>query len=177
MKATSYLFILMMAVLLSFAAFNKSAAQIIVLPEITIEEEYYPLSVITVNEYPSLMHLRGLQKYTNLTYHGVPIDLRESNNYRLEGENEKVFVRAIYRDDGSLRNARLITKDTRLPLSVHQYLVSEPYQGWIMTGNRMIVRNFDEASTQYEVTMQNGDELRTLYFDAAGNPIRRLAVR
>lgn len=177
MKTTHYLFILMMAVILSFTALNKSAAQDIVLPEITIEEEFVPLTIITVNEYPSLMHISGLQKFTNITYRGSEINLREAQNYRLQAENERIYVRAYYRNDGSLRKAKLVSTDTRIPQNIRQYLVTEPFHGWTMRGNRMIVRNFDEALTQYEVTMQNGGMYQTLYFDAAGNPIRRLAVR
>ncbi len=135
------------------------------------------LSTITADDYSHFLHLSELQKFSNIDYSKLAVNYSENNNYRLNAQGAQSTLKAIYRNDGSLKHAKLVTVDSRLPMKIIRQLASAPYEGWVMTGNRTIVRNFNPELTKYEVTISNGEMQQTLRLDATGKQVRRFAFR
>lgn len=130
------------------------------------------LSVITENDYPNLMTLSGLKKYSNIQY---DVKVNEKNEHRLDGIGKYSSLYAVYGKNGNLVKAEYITKNSRLPANIYKQLVEDNFKDWTMTGNKKIVLNFDPMRTEYEVTLKKDKMKQTLYFDNAGNRITRLA--
>lgn len=130
------------------------------------------LSVITEDDYPNLLTLTGLKKYSNVLY---PDNLKKNNEYQVKGYGKRASLYALYNKEGNLIEANYVVKNSRLPSAIYQNLVTGNYRGWTMINNKKTVRDFDSMKTEYEVEIQRDKIRQTLYFDYAGNPISRLA--
>lgn len=130
------------------------------------------LSVITEDDYPNLVTLAGLKKYSNVL---DPDNFKKNNEYQVKGYGKRASLYALYSKDGNLIEANYVIKNSRLPFSIYQNLVTGNYKEWTMINNKKTVRDFDTMKTEYEVEMQKDKIRQTLYFDYAGNPISRLA--
>lgn len=180
MKSRFHLRLMLVLVIVGAYSFNVVSAQGTDMQKDVADMQILPgnvISSITADDYPHFLHLSELQKFYNIDYRKLEVNLTEYNNYRLHAQGAKSTLKAVYREDGSLRHARLVTVDSRLPMNIRNQLVSEPYEGWEMTGNRTIVRNFNPKLTKYEVTMSNGDKQQTIRFDATGKQTRRFTLR
>lgn len=135
------------------------------------------ISVITEDDYPNFLNIADLKKYSNIIYNGVTVNPKKGNEYLLEGYGKNKSLEARYGKDGKLISARLVKKNHPLPNAIYRYLVSDSYKDWSMIGNTTYVKDFDAMSTEYEVQIKQGSLKQTLYFDRAGNPIQRLALK
>lgn len=132
------------------------------------------LSVITESDYPNLLHISGLKHYSNVNY---TVEIDGNRQYRLEGESKNSSLFALYDKDGNLIEASYMTKNTPLPGYIYRTLAAGSFDGWTMTSNKKVVKNFDVMQTEYEVQLKKDKMKQTLYFDHAGNLMPRLAGR
>lgn len=179
MKTIHYLTLLLMSGIFFIPIYNTVNAQDTghTMQTTDIQMPGTLLTVITADDYPYFLHLSELQNYSNIDYRGRLVNFNEQNHYRLSAVGANSSLRAIYNSDGSLRNAKLITKDSRLPVHIYRQVAMESKEGWIMTGNRMIVRNFNPNLTKYQVTLSNGEKQKTMRFDASGKKVKLFARR
>ena len=74
--------------------------------------------------------------------------------------------------DGNLIESTLIKKNTQVPLAILRFIYShETFNSWTMTGNEIVVKDFDPYQTEYKVIMSNGDETQVLNFKEQGESI------
>ncbi|MCG2591046.1 hypothetical protein, partial [Rhodohalobacter sulfatireducens] len=90
----------------------------------------------------------------------------------LEGSGATIDVKATYDEEGNLVESTLIKKDTQVPIPILRFIYShEKFNSWTMTGNEIVVKDFDPYQTEYKVTMTNGDETEVLNFKEQGESI------
>lgn len=103
---------------------------------------------------------------------------KSNSHYVLTGTGSTIDVEAWYDLEGNLIEATLIKKDTQIPIPILRYIYSDnEFDGWIMTGNEKVVKDFDPYHTEYKVTMSNGNETRILHFREHGESIALLDRR
>lgn len=141
----------------------------------TKKEPVSVLSVITEKDYPNFLNITGLKKYSNIKYNGSPVNFNSDNRYWLRSNGNSASLDAVYGRDGNLIRATYIKKNSTLPKAIYHQLASDAFKGWVMVGNKTIVRDFDAMRTEYEVEIQKGDMKQTLVFDNSSNRIMRLA--
>jgi len=141
--------------------------------EVPIEGAFF-LNLINEDDYPHFMHISGLKRYSNVVY-DESAQSPELSSYHIKSNNKNVDLRATYDKDGRLIRAKYVTKNTRLPKSISEYIVRDEYKDWTMVSNKVIVHDFDAQSTEYRIKMKNGKQTQTLHFDRSGNRIDKLA--
>lgn len=131
------------------------------------------INTIVEDDYP---FLRNLDCLTNGDFHkkrGWNLKLRNVSRsadiYDLRGNGHNINVKATYDSDGNLIEALLTKKDTTIPLAIRQFIASGEFEGWTMTGNEKVVKDFDPYQTEYNVILSNGDEEQILHFKDEGN--------
>lgn len=135
-------------------------------------------NIITEQDYPYLRDIECL-KNGYLKKDQVRIKLRNISqvnptSFVLRGKGNRTSVHATYNRDGKLIQAELNKKDTVLPAAIREYIYSS-YNGWTMTGNNMIVRDFDTHKTEFTVNLKNGSEEKVLLFKNNGHHFVHLA--
>jgi hypothetical protein len=130
----------------------------------------------TFNEedYPYLRNLQCLKNEQFLEDRGFTStfkNMKSKNNNRfvLTGSGYKLDMTATYDKDGHLVNSLLTMRDIRIPRAIQQYIYSDKFEGWTMTGNEKIVKDFDPYQTEYKIIMTNGTEEKVLSFREYGN--------
>lgn len=143
--------------------------------------EYIPLNTDadfqnTFNEedYPYLRNLECLKNKQFLEDRGFTSTFRNmksvnNNRFVLTGSGHKLDMTATYNKDGHLVKSLLTMQDIRIPRAIQQYIYSDKFAGWTMTGNEKIVKDFDPYQTEYKVIMMNGTEKKVLSFREYGN--------
>jgi hypothetical protein len=139
-----------------------------------VQDNKTVLKVIGVNDYVNFLNIEGLQKYSNINYEQFDLESNKVRRYILNNHGKNMAVKATYGKDGNLMKGSLITKNSRLPKVIQNYLVTGNYEGWTMTSNKTVVRDFNALNTEYEVKIKRDTMKQTLYFDHLGNRITRL---
>lgn len=135
-------------------------------------------NLITEEDYPYLRDIECL-KNGYLKKDQVKIKLRNISrvnptSFVLRGTGNRTSVHATYNRDGKLIQAEINKKDTVLPAAIREYIYSS-HNGWTMTGNNMIIRDFDTRKTEFTVNMKNGSEEKVLHFKNNGHNFFHLA--
>jgi len=134
----------------------------------TISEQDYPyLMDVECLKNGYLKNSKGRVKLRN-------ISTVNPTHFVLRGKGIRTSVHAIYDQDGKLIQAELNKKDIALPIPIRKYIF-ESYNEWSMTGNEMIVRDFDAGNTEFKVNLKNGSEEQTLVFKKNGHHFEHLA--
>jgi hypothetical protein len=148
-------------------------------PEVRTVLQTEPTSVLTeirVSEYPYFLNIAGLKKYSNIQYIGLDENsYPEADFFTIKSKNKGMNLKATYGKDGNLIDGRLIMENVPLPKTISGNLVTDEYKGWTMTGNKIIVHDFNAHKTQYEVKLQHDKMKQTLFFDYAGNRIKNIS--
>jgi hypothetical protein len=131
------------------------------------------INTIVEDDYP---FLRNLDCLTNGDFHkkrGWNLKLRNvsgsADSYVLSGSGHNINVKATYDRDGNLIEGLLTKKNTTIPLAIRQFIASGEFEGWTMTGNEKVVKDFDPYQTEYNVTLSNGNKEKILSFKDQGN--------
>lgn len=130
----------------------------------------------TFNEedYPYLRNLECLKNKNFLNARGFTStfkNMKSKNNNRfvLTGSGYKLDISATYDKNGNLVQSLLTMRDIRIPHAIRQYIYSGKYDGWTMTGNKKIVKDFDPYQTEYEIIMTDGSKKKVLNFREYGS--------
>lgn len=135
-----------------------------------------PVNTIVEEDYPYLRNLECLKNDDFLKQRGWNWQLRNVNprnpsHFKLSGSGPNINVQATYDAEGNLVESLIRKKDTAIPLAIRQFIYSGEFEGWAMTGNEKLVKDFDPYQTEYIVTLSNGDEEQILTFKDEGNRI------
>lgn len=84
---------------------------------------------------------------------------------RASGKNIK--CEAVYDAEGNLISAKTILKNMKLSAEIQESL-SANYPGWKVSGDQVVVRNFDQNIGYTEITLVNKGERKTVYFNTRG---------
>ncbi|MGM0586908.1 MAG: hypothetical protein ACQETE_00695 [Bacteroidota bacterium] len=96
------------------------------------------------------------------------------DSYVVEAKGKGYTIRAIYDETGKLRYSKATMKNAALPTAITQKIAAdEAYQGWTITGNQEVIRNFKEDQKTYKVTLAKDGKKKTVYFDRMGNEKKR----
>ena len=135
------------------------------------------LNSITEEDYPYLKNVECLKNGYFTDYRNLNLQLRDVNRgdndyFVLEGSGDTIDIKATYDEDGNLIESTLIKKNTQVPLAILRFIYShETFNSWTMTGNEIVVKDFDPYQTEYKVIMSNGDETQVLNFKEQGESI------
>ena len=135
-----------------------------------------PVNTIVEEDYPYLRNLECLKNEDFLNQRGWDWKLRNvttqnPSHFKLSGTGANINVQATYDAQGNLVESLLRIKDTRVPYSILKFIYSDDFEGWTMTGNEKVVKDFDPYQTEYYVTLSNGDDKQILTFKDEGNRI------
>jgi hypothetical protein len=89
----------------------------------------------------------------------------QARTARMSGDGLEVTAR--YDKDGKLLSGMYELHNTALPRVLLAHLADNSFKGWAMTGNKITVRNFNAATTTYQVTLANESEKKTVRFSYA----------
>lgn len=143
-------------------------------PKDLLNEPTMVLGEIKEDDYPYLLNISGLKKYSNIKYRGQPISFYKNRNYDLISNGKQMKLIATYGEDGNLIKGSLVKKNSHLPVFIRENLHTYWAGGWQMIGNKIFINDFDPLKTEYEVELQHDDKKRTVYFDYLGKSIKRL---
>ena len=135
------------------------------------------VNTITEADYPYLKNVECLRNGFSSHPRILNLQLRAANrgdeeNFFLEGSGATIDVKALYDEQGNLLEATMIKNDSQVPIPILRFIYShEKFSGWTMTGNEIIVKDFDSYQTDYKVTMSNGDDTQVLHFKEQGESI------
>ena len=164
------------ALLILFFIALSVNAQNVPCPEVAVQNEPTTvLETIGEDDYPHFLNISGLKRYSNIKYNGLEIVSNKVGNYTLVGNGKRMKLFAMYGADGNLINGSFIKKDSLIPVFIIEHLRAYRTEDWKMAGNKTFVIDFDPLKTEYEVELQRENENRTVFFDHAGKPIKRLA--
>ncbi|NBC04873.1 MAG: hypothetical protein GVY20_14360 [Bacteroidetes bacterium] len=135
------------------------------------------VNTITEADYPYLKNIECLRNGYFSNHQNLNLQLRDVNrgdneNFVLEGSGATIDVKAVYDEQGNLLEATMIKKDTQVPIPILRFIYShEKFSDWTMTGNEIIVKDFDPYQTDYKVMMTNGIDTEVLHFKEQGESI------
>lgn len=95
----------------------------------------------------------------------------DATHYTLQGKGNNIEMKAKYDMDGKLVESQLVKRDTKIPPAIRKYIASGQFKGWVMTGNEMVVKDFDPSRTDYTVTLSKGSSEQVLRFRDLGHTI------
>lgn len=75
-----------------------------------------------------------------------------------------VELSATYNKKGELLRATYKRQNLALPAALLSHIAIDEFDGWNMTGNEMIMKNFEENKTNYTVELQNNSSTKLLTF-------------
>lgn len=135
-----------------------------------------PGNTIVEEDYPYLRNLECLKNGDFLEQRGWNWTLNNINtpnpsHFELSGSGPYIDVQATYDAEGNLIESLLRIKDTAIPPAVRRFIFSGEFEGWTMTGNEKVVKDFDPHQTKYYVTLSNGNDKKILAFKDEGNRI------
>ncbi|MDR8391171.1 hypothetical protein NC796_08485 [Aliifodinibius sp. S!AR15-10] len=177
MKTTNILNVIVLSIGILFLVVPSLNAQDCNCSEATAVVQGEPTSVLTgisESDYPYFLNIKGLKKYSNITYNGLPVGSSNAN-YSLRSDGKGMKLSATYGEDGNLINGWYITKNRVIPRAIREFLTTENYIGWTMTDNKIVVHDFDALKTEYEVKLQKDNMKQTLFFDHSGTQIKKLS--
>lgn len=82
---------------------------------------------------------------------------------RMKGDN--ISLMATYDKEGQLIASRYKRIDVALPNCLLAYLTESQYEGWQIIGSEMVIKDFDPATSQYTVFLENATSVRSEKFD------------
>jgi len=90
--------------------------------------------------------------------------------YVANATGKNMTCEAVYDKNGNLVYAVTIQTNFKLPEIVMETIANK-YNGWNVTGDKRVIRNFDKNMSHMEIKIENEDESKTLYFDSNGEEI------
>jgi hypothetical protein len=111
--------------------------------------------------------------YDASTLDWAPIE-GEFSSYIVQARGNNYTVMAVYDETGKLRYSKAILKNIVLPTSITEKLATDDaYQGWRVTGDQEIIRNFKEDRKTYKVTLAKDGKKKSVYFDRMGKEMKK----
>lgn len=178
MKARDNLIKLILGTGMLLVTASSVSAQNCECPEGTVAVQNSPateLKSIGESDYPYFLNIKNLSRYSNIMYDGLSLHSPSVRSYRLISRSRQIDLNASYRKDGTLIDGQLIIKDSPLPSNISKSVIKNGFKGWIMIENKIIVHDFDAQRTEYEVTLQRGEEKQTLFLNRNGELIEKLS--
>jgi len=93
------------------------------------------------------------------------------DQYVAKAEGENMSCEAVYDKDGNLISSKTTLLDVKLPTPIAQILVRE-YPGCKITGDKAVIRDFDNSTGYYEIYLEKGEQSKTVYYDASGKKVK-----
>jgi hypothetical protein len=150
---------------------------------LTLKKENIPVSIVqAVN--------KSFQNGSALEWYSFPYLLKEygwafesKGNATIESALPDLYavhiktskgsrVDAIYTKDGNILRSKEVIVNSMLPLPVTKAIETGPYKGWIIVGDRSIIKVARNNLVHYAVKVEHGNTRRTLYFDKNGNQLK-----
>ena len=132
-----------------------------------IVEEDYPylknLECLKNEDFQESLKKRGWNLHLN------DVNPRDPSHFELSGSGPRINVHATYDADGNLVESMLRMEDIVIPIALREFIHSGEFEGWTMTGNEKVVKDFDPYQTEYNVTLSNGNKEKILSFKDQGN--------
>jgi len=125
------------------------------------EMDKYTKNTITEEDYPFLKSLDCMKKNNYLKNRGWNlklrnIDTKNASHYELRAKGPKIDLHATYDKDGQLVESIFRKRDTRLPYSIREFIISGEFEGWKMIRNEMTVTDFNIYQTEYKIVLTDG---------------------
>lgn len=97
-----------------------------------------------------------------VTFDETIADYPQERTAQLKGDN--IALTARYDKEGNLLRGKYERQNVALPRDLLAHLAGEDFSGWEMTGNNMTVRDFNAASTVYNIILESEDGEKTVTF-------------
>lgn len=154
-----------------FALISVPAVSMQISPDVTNNEK--PRNTLTIHEgnfscFQNLQCLKRENPFKNSNL--VQINLNSmTDRYVVEGTSKNESIFAVYSGSGDLIKATVIQRNIILPKTILRRLASADFEDWFVIGNELVIENFNKNSMQYQVILQDENDVRVEYFDRDGN--------
>lgn len=119
--------------------------------------------------FQNLQCLKDVNPFKSSNLDEIVFNPHRYEKYIVKGTSNNEDVYALYNGSGELINATVRQRNIKLPKAIYEVLISDPYSGWNMIGNELVVHNFDAKSMTYKVILSMDGEVKVEYFDHRGN--------